>query len=70
MPAYPVEISAKTTRLPCGSTWSTKILLERIWEATGADIAGECAFYLCPGCHEFHYLRLCSTQIPPVLPPP
>lgn len=65
MPAFPVDVLAPTTQLPCGAAWRTAVLLEWIWEATGADVVGERASYLCRGCHEFHYLELCSSPRPP-----
>lgn len=58
MPVWPVVSTATTTKLPCGAVCVTAPLLDRIWETTGADVAGEHVMYLCRMCHEFHYLVL------------
>lgn len=59
---YKIEISVddymKIIYLPCGCIFSASILLEEIWQQTGADLKREKGTWYCENCTAKYFFYL------------
>mgnify|MGYP003627839312 CR=1 FL=1 len=53
-----VENFTKIIFLPCGCIVSASILLEEIWQQTGADLKGEKGAWFCENCSGKYFFYL------------